>query len=328
MGELSLTLACDRNDRNQPLHDGSVRAEGIDLNVLSLPVEETFWRMLRHQEFDAAELSMSSYLMTLERDTPDLIAIPAFPSRFFRHSAIYVNADAGIDEPADLRGRRVGVPEYQITAALWIRGMLRDEHGVDPADVKWFQGGEEEGGREEKLELSLPPEIAIETIPTDQTLSRMLGSGALDALVTARAPSTYGTGTVERLFPNYREVEREYYERTGHFPIMHTVVLRGDVYDEAPWVAQELLKAFTAAKDRSLERLHDTGELQVALPWLIDAVEETRELMGWDYWPYGVEANRDTLETMTRYSHEQGLTDERLSVDDLFAPTTYDEYAV
>lgn len=328
MGELSLTLACDQNDRNQPLLDGSVRAEGIDLNVLSLPVEETFWRTLRHQEFDAAELSMSSYLMTLERDTPDLIAIPAFPSRFFRHSAIYVNTDAGIDEPSDLRGRRVGVPEYQITAALWIRGMLRDEHGVDPADVQWFQGGEEEGGREEKLELSLPGDIAIETIPSDQTLSRMLGSGDLDALVTARAPSTYGTPTVERLFPNYREVEREYYERTGHFPIMHTVVLRGAVYDEAPWVAQELLKAFTVAKDRSLERLHDTGELQVALPWLIDAVEETRELMGGDYWPYGVEANRDTLETMTRYSHEQGLTDERLSVDELFAPTTYDEYAV
>lgn len=328
MAAPELTLACDLNDRTRALHDGTVRPTGVDLNFLPLQIEETFWRMLKHQEFDAAEMSMSSYMMTHDRGRPELVAIPVFPSRFFRHSCVFVNTDAGIDDPEDLRGKKVGVPEYQMTASLWVRGVLEHEYGVRPSDMEWYHGGEEDAGREEKLELSLPEEVRLHDLPTERTLSEMLKTGDLDALVTARAPSSFETDAVERLFPNFREVESEYYRRTGIFPIMHTVVLRRDVYDERPWVAQELYKAFTAAKDHCLERIGDTGELQVSLPWVHKELEATREMMGWDYWPYGVEDNRETLEAMTQYSSEQGLTTEKLAVDDLFASNTYDEYSV
>ena len=325
---ISLDIACDMNDRTQPVYDGTVSPEGIDLTFLPLQIEETFWRMLKHEEFSAAEMSMSSYMMTRDRGYPELIAIPVFPSRFFRHSCIFINADAGIEEPADLADCNVGVPEYQMTASLWCRGVLQDEYGVSPEDMDWYHGGEEDEGREEKLELDLPDSITLDYIPSDRTLSGMLGSGDLDALITARAPSSFETDSVERLFPNYRDVEMSYYDRTGHFPIMHTIVLRQDVYDENPWVAQELYKTFERAKNICLEQLGDSGELQRTLPWLINEVEETRELMGWDFWQYGVENNRETLEYMTEMSYDQGLIKDPLEVEDLFTPTTFDEYKV
>lgn len=326
--DVQLTLACDLNDRTRDIANGTVRPAGIDLTFLPFQVEETFWRMLKHQEFDAAEMSMSSYLMARDRGHPELIAVPVFPSRFFRHSCVFINTNSGIEEPADLKGKKVGVPEYQMTASLWVRGALQHEYGVAPEEMDWYHGGEEEEGREEKLELDLPEGVAPSDIPPDRTLSDMLGAGDIDALVTARTPSSFETDSVERLFPNYREVEREYYRKTGHFPIMHTVVVREDVYEENPWVAQELYKIFEQAKDNCLDRIGDTAELQVTLPWLQSELEETRALMGYDYWTYGVEENRDTLETMTQYSHEQGLTDEKLEVDELFAPNTYDQFKV
>jgi len=323
-----IALACDLNDRTRDLVTGAVRPTGIDLNFLPFEVEETFWRMLKHQEFDAAEMSMSSYMMARDQGAPELIAIPAFPSRFFRHSCVFVNADSGIDEPGDLKGKNVGVPEYQMTASLMVRGMLQDEYDVRPEDMIWYHGGEEEGGREEKLSIDLPDAVEIRGIEPDQTLSQMLADGDLDALVTARIPSSFHDGPVERLFPDFKQVEKEYYRTTGIFPIMHCVVLRQDVYDQKPWVAKELYKAFERSKQNFLERIGKTNELQVGLPWVIDELEETRELMGWDYWPYGVEANREVLETMTRYSDEQDLTQERLAVDELFAPNTYTEFKV
>lgn len=328
MTATDIALACDLNDRTRDLATGEVSPTGVNLNFLPLEVEETFWRMLRHQEFDAAEMSMSSYLMALDQGRPELVAIPAFPSRFFRHSCVFINSNAGIDTPEDLAGKRVGVPEYQMTASLMVRGMLQDEYGVHPADMVWFHGGEEEGGREEKLALDLPDEIELNAIDRDQTLSRMLASGDLDALISARIPSSFRDGDVERLFPDFKRVEREYYRTTGIFPIMHCVVLRQGVYDEMPWVATELYKAFDQARQNFLARIGKTNELQVGLPWLMDELEATRELMGWDYWPYGVEANREVLETMTRYSAEQGLTEERIDVDELFAPETYTEFKV
>jgi 4,5-dihydroxyphthalate decarboxylase len=328
MGKLTLTLACDLNDRTRALADGTTNVDGISLNFLPHQIEETFWRMLKHQEFDAAEMSMSSYMMARDRGYPELIAIPVFPSRFFRHSCIFVNADADIDEPRDLIGKDAGVPEYQMTASLWIRGILEDEYGVAPTDMNWYHGGEEEGGREEKLELDLPDELQLDYIPDDRTLSGLLETGDLDALVTARAPSSFETDAVERLFPNFRDVERDYYERTGIFPIMHTVVLRRDRYEANPWIAQELYKAFTESKRRCLERIDDTGALKTALPWLHAELEETRDLMGWDYWPYGIEDNRNTLETMIRYSYDQGLINRKFDVNELFAPETFDQYKI
>lgn len=328
MPNQQLTLACSLTDRTSPIHTGEIRPAGIDLNFVPLSVEEIFWRMLKYREFDASEMSMSSYMMTRDTRDPPFIAIPVFPSRFFRHSCVFINSDADISEPSDLTGKRVGVPEYQMTSALWVRGILQDEYGVKPADLEWFHGGEEEPGREEKLALDLDDNISIDYIPEDRTLSGMLAEGALDAMVTARTPSTYGQSSVVRLFPNFSAVEKEYYEKTGHFPIMHTVVLRTDVYEENPWIAQELKKTFQQAKDVCLDRIGETTKLQNALPWLHSEVERTKEIMGENYWSYGIESNRATLETMTRYSYEQGLIDRQLDVDELFASNTFAEFKV
>src|SRR5499427_9156095 len=247
--KLRLALACWDYDRTQALQSGLVQPEGIDLTFLAQPVEETFFRMLRYREYDCAELSLSSYAMTLAADDPPFIAIPVFPSRFFRHSCIFVSAKSGIRQPKDLAGRRVGVPEYQMTAPVWIRGILQDEYGVDPASPEYLSGGEEEPGRDEKLKLDLPAKIRLEAIAADKTLSRMLADGEIDALHTARIPSTFASrpGAVRRLFEDYVEVEKSYYRKTRIFPIMHTVVLRRDVYEANRWIAQALLKAFVQA---------------------------------------------------------------------------------
>ena len=328
MVKTPISLACNLTDRTRALHNETVRPEGIDLNFIPLEVEEIFWRMLRYQEFEASEMSMSSFLLATDRGEPEFVAIPAFPSRYFRHSCVFINADAGIEKPEDLQGKRIGLPEYQMTAPLWLRGIFQHEYGVHPSDVEWYHGGEEEEGREEKLELDLPEAISLSGIPSDRTLSQMLEQGDIDALFTARSPSSFNTSSVERLFPNFREIEQDYFERTGHFPIMHAVVLRQDVYDENPWVAQELMKAFTEAKDRCLRRITKTNALQTTLPWLHHELEETQALMGENYWSYGIDNNRDTLETMVQYSYEQGLIETRFDLEDLFAPETFDEFKV
>ena len=242
MSKLRLTMACSNYDRTRALFDGRVAVDGVDLNALDLAVEEIFFRMLRHHEFDVAEMSLSSYVLSLFSENPRLIAIPVFPSRFFRHSCIFVHAGSGIREPRDLIGKRVGVPEYQMTAGVWIRGALADHYGVPVSSVAYFRGGEETPGRPEKIAISLPPEIRVETIPEGHTLSTMLASGEIDAVYTARMPSTFadGSGKVRRLFENYQQVEQEYFARTKIFPIMHTIVIRRDVYERSPWVAQSL----------------------------------------------------------------------------------------
>ena len=330
MSKLRLTLSIWDYDRTRALADGSVRPDGIELNCLNLHVEETFFRMLRNREFDVAEMSLSSYAMSIARDDPPFIAIPVFPSRFFRQSCIFVSAKSGIREPADLIGKRVAVPEYQMTAPVWIRGILQDEYGVDPASVEYFTGGEEEIGREEKLRLELPAQFNVRRIGKTQTLSQMLADGEVDALHTARIPSTFHTrpGTVRRLFENYVDVEREYYRRTKIFPIMHTIAIRRDVYFANRWIAQSLLKSFVAAKRKVYENLYTTSALTTMLPWQIAHVEDVRREMGDDWWPYGFEANRHVLDTFLRYHHEQGLSRRRLSAEDLFAPETLDSFKI
>lgn len=330
MAKLKLTLACWNYDRTRALMEGRVAIDGVELNYLSLPVEETFFRMLRHREFEAAELSLSSYTVSLFRENPPFIAIPIFPSRFFRHSCIYVHAGSGIREPKDLIGKRVGNPEYQMTAPVWIRGILSDEYGVPVTSVTYLSGGEEQPGRTEKIALSLPPEIRLEAIPSDKTLSRMIETGEIDALYTARAPSTFnnGSGKVRRLFGNYAAVEREYYRKTGIFPPMHIIAIRRDVYDANPWVAQSLSKAFVAAQKDAYEEIRSTAALKAMLPWLTDHVEETEKLMGRDFWPYGYEANVNALSTFLRYHHEQGLSKRQLTPKELFAPESLESFLI
>ena len=330
MSKLRLTLACWNYDRTRALLEDRVQPDGIDLNYLNIPVEETFFRMLRHKEFDAAEMSLSSYVISMFQPDPPFIAIPVFPSRFFRHSCIYVHAGSGIKEPKDLIGKKVGVPEYQMTAAVWIRGILSDEYGVPVNSVVYFTGGEEEAGRPEKLPLDLPPDIRVERIGVEQTLASMLASGDIDALYTARAPSSFrsGDGNVKRLFEDFPTIERSYFSRTGVFPIMHTVVVRRDVYERDRWIAQSLYKAFCAAQQETYADLSQTAALKTMLPWLTAHVEETRREMGDDFWPYGIERNRSTLTTFLRYSSEQGLAKQLLQPEQLFAPETLESFRI
>jgi 4,5-dihydroxyphthalate decarboxylase len=325
---LRLTLACWDYDRTRALADGSVAPDGIELVYLNQPVEETFFRMMRYREYDCSEMSLSSYVASLNAEKPPFIAIPVFPSRFFRHSCIFVSAKSGIRKPEELKGRRIGVPEYQMTAPVWIRGILSDDYGVKVTEVEHFSGGEEEPGRDEKLKLNLPGEIRLRPIGANQTLSRMLADGELDALVTARAPSTFHRepDKVKRLFPNYVEVEKEYYRRTKIFPTMHTVVVRRDVYERDPWVAQSLTKAFTQAKAKSYALYNQTAALPAMVPWLVAELEEARREMGEDWWPYGLEPNRKALETFLRYHHEQGLSKRRFAPEELFARETLASY--
>lgn len=325
-----MTMACWNYDRTRALADGRVQPDGIDLNYLTLPVEETFFRMLRHREFDAAEMSLSSYVVSLFTPDRPFIAIPVFPSRFFRHSCIYIHSGSGIREPRDLVGKRVGTPEYQMTAPVWIRGILADEYSVPVNSVTYYTGGLESTGRSEKLKLELPPDIRVTPIGPDQTLASMLATGEIDALHTARAPSTFrnGSGPVKRLFADFAQVERDYFKRTGIFPIMHTVIIRRELYEREPWVAQSLYKAMSLAQRATYDDFAETAALKTMLPWLTAHLEETRREMGDDFWPYGLQRNRDTLATFLRYSHEQGLSKERLAPEQLFAAQTLESFKI
>lgn len=330
MARLRLSMAMDRYDRTWALVDGTVQPEGIDLNVMPLSVGETFWRQLHHRpEFDVCELSLSGYLITLERTPPTYVAIPVFPSRAFRHSSIYVGTDSGIRGPGDFSGKRVGVPEYSMTAAVWIRGMLQDEHGVDVKSIGYVRGGERGYVEEERVELSLPPDIHVENAPAGKTLSGMLEAGELDAIMAPLPPACFvrGSPKVRRLFPDWEAVERGYYRRTRLFPVMHTVVIRREIYEREPWVATSLYKAFEHAKAVCYEWLTDEGALKCSLPWFLPKIVEQWRFFGCDPYAYGVEPNRRLLETVTRYSFEQGLTHRKLSVEEIFAPEMYDLYA-
>jgi 4,5-dihydroxyphthalate decarboxylase len=328
MPKLRLSLACSNYDRTRALLEERIPIDGIELTYLDLSVEETFFRMLRYREFDVAEMSLSSYTLSLFQENPPFVAIPIFPSRYFRHSCIYIHGGSGIREPKDLIGKRIGTPEWQMTAPVWIRGILNDEYAVPVTSASYFTGGEQEPGRPEKIPISLPPEIRVQPIGPTQTLSAMIASGEIDAMYTARAPSTYtdGAGPVRRLFPNFAEVERAYYLKTRIFPIMHTVVIRRDVYEHNRWIAQALYKAFASAQKQAHEDLHDTGVLKVMLPWLPAHVEETEKLMGRDFWSHGLEPNEHTLRTFLRYSYEQGLSKRQLTPREIFAPESLESF--
>jgi 4,5-dihydroxyphthalate decarboxylase len=312
------------------LASGEIKPAGIDLICLDQPVEETFFRMLRHREFDVAEMSLSSYCVSLMRPDSPFVAIPVFPSRMFRHSGIYISTKSGIREPKDLAGKRIGNPEFQMTAFVWLRGILEDEYGVPSSSPSYFTGGEEEPGRTEKLALNLPPQYRVARIGPDQTLAHMLGEGEIDALYATRMPSTLHSrpGDVRRLFEDYVTVEQDYHRKTGIFPIMHTVVIRRDVYERNPWVAASLYKAFTAAKDRVYADLYELAALKTMLPWQVAHVADVRRRLGEDWWPYGLEANRHVLETFLRYHRAQGLSQRLLTPEELFVPETLEAFKI
>lgn len=330
MSRLSITIATWDYDRVRPLVDGRVRVEGCDVNYITMPVEECFERAYFHREFEVAEIGFSPYLIALSRGTPPYVAVPAFLSRMFRHSSVYVRSDRGIAGPADLKGRRIGVPEYQMSAVLWFRGFLQDEHGIAAGDIDWVQGGLENPGRRDKFPLNLPAGFPLSAAPEGATLSQMLADGALDAVMSARRPSCFVAGhpQVRRLFPDYRAAEQDYYRRTGVFPIMHAVGIKRELLERQPWLAASVYKAFVQAKRISDAEFVETTALKIGLPWVTAEFDATQDVMGADFWSYGIAGNRKTLEAMARYSYEQGLAVRLLSVEEMFAPSTFSETQV
>lgn len=328
--ELRLNVACWDYDRVRPLMDGQVRPDGALLNFLSLTPEETFFRAFRGAEFEVSELSLSSTLMQMSKGTCAYTPIPIFPSRSFRHSCIYVREGSGIEKPEDLKGRRVAIPEYQVTAAMVARGLLQDEYGVRPEDMQWFQAGLEQVGREDKISFQPPTGVSIKKVQ-DRTCVELFARGEVDAMISPRAPACFdpaGGGNIRRLFPDPVQVEDAYYRKTGIFPIMHVLGIRNDVLAANPWLPSSLVKAFTKAKDMALAELADVTALKVALPFLPGHVTAAHRLFGADFWPYGVATNRKSLEAAVRWSYEQGLSARQLSVDELFPPQSTASFKV
>lgn len=316
MPGLALTLACRDYDHTRALLDGKVPVEGVNLRFVSLsPPSQIFLRMLRDEEFDASELSLSNYMIGLARGDTRFVAIPAYPSRVFRHSNIWVRAKAGIREPRDLIGRRVGIPDYSMTALLFVRGMLKHQYGVLPEDIHWFRH------RTEHVSVKLPSSVRIENIRQGQTLDGMLEEGKLDAMVSTSLPRGFGSGSppVRRLFPNSRDIEAEYFRQTGIFPIMHVVVIRRAIYERNRWLATSLAKAFQLAKEQAYDRFKESLS---PLPWLNLDLEYARQVFGANIYPYGVKQNLPTLEAAVLFAYEQGLTERKLAVSELFAPET------
>ena len=326
MAPLPLSMSVCFYDRTAALFDGRAPIEGCDVRAVPLEPEESFHRAFKFQEFDVTEVSMSSYLVTTSRGDAHYVAIPAFVSRLFRHSSIYIRTDRGIKAPADLKGRIIGLPEYQMTANVWVRGMLQDEYGVKPSDIKWRRGGLEEPGREERAKITLPPDVELKQVPDDRTLSQMLAAGEIDGVLSARAPSCFlqGAPNVGRLFPNYPEVEEAYYRKTKLFPIMHAIGIRKSIVEANPWVPVSIYKAYLKAKALCMHEMGQIGHLATTLPWPVHEYDRVQKFMGEDYWPYGAHANRHALDTLARYSFEQGLSVRRVGVGEMFAKSTYE----
>jgi 4,5-dihydroxyphthalate decarboxylase len=329
MAKLNLSVAVRDYDRTRPLSDGEVQIDGVDPVFMALPPEEIFFRAFRRAEFDICELSMSSFTVkTAQGDCP-YVGVPAFVSRTFRHTAIYVRTDR-IKKPADLKGKKVGVPEYQLTANVWARAILQDDYGVKPSDIHWIRGGLVEAGRLEKINISLPKDVKLEDIPADRTLSDMLESGEIDGIIAPRVPVPFERGhpNIGWLFADPVAAAKDYFKRTGIFPIMHLIGVRRELAEQHPWLPAAAFKAFSHAKAIALQKLSDTSSTKVTLPFVEERLIEARALMGEDFWSYGAEENRKTLETFLRHHHGQGLSSRLVKVEELFHPATLETFKV
>lgn len=327
--KLQLNMACGDYAHTRPLQTGAVPVEGVDLNYIVVGSHELFRRQANYAEFDAAEFSLSTLTILHARGDQRLIGIPVFPVRRFRHKTIFVNVRSGIKRPEDLRGKRVGVLEFVQTAGVWVRGILQHDFGVKIDEMEWYLGGFDEPVESyaERIPIAMGEKIKRHLIPANKSLDGMLEKGEIDAIISPSAPKSFmqGSPNIVRLFSNYREVEMDYFRRTGIFPIMHTLVLKREVYEKAPWVAQSLFKAFVRARDLIMRRLAAPVGVRefYPLPWLSDYFEETKRNLGADFWPYGLKENRKTLETLAEYAWEQGLLDHSVNVADLFAIETH-----
>ena len=330
MGKLQVSMGCCDYDRTRSLFDGRVQIEGCEVAAVNIEPEEAFHRAFSFQEFDISEISLSSHTMMTSRGSNAYVGVPAFVSRLFRHSGIYIRTDRGIDKPQDLAGKTIGLPEYQITANVWIRGILEDDYGVKPSSIHWRRGGVEEPGRLERAPIKLPADIDLQQVPDGKTLSGMLEAGELDGVISARAPSCFerGAPNVARLFPDYRSTEEDYFRRTGIFPTMHIIGIRRTLAEKHPWLPVSVFKAFLLARQQSFYELGQIGHLFLSLPWAVAEFHKAKELMGDDYWSYGFEHNKHVLETLTRYHFDQGLSARKVAPEELFAASTLDLFKI
>jgi 4,5-dihydroxyphthalate decarboxylase len=318
---LPLTLAINPYDHVRDFLTGDVRAAGIDLVPLELPIEEIFYRFTKFREWQASEMSFGKVISLMSEEKPEIVCVPVFLSRVFRHSAIYLPENSPIRKPKDREGKRVGIPEWAQTAGIYVRGMLAHEYGVDLAKIQWIQAGVREPGRVEKVQLNLAKGTTITPRP-DRTLVDMLAKGDLDAVMSAReVPGV-------RLFKDYRVAEVDYWKKTRIFPIMHVLALRRDVYEKNRWIAMNLFQAFLEAKRRSMARVAEFGLSHLPMPWVPDHMRQWREIAGEDFWPYGIEPNRPTLEAFFQYAHEQGVAKKHLRMEEVFAPETRETFKI
>jgi len=328
MSKLSLSVAVGPYDRTRALIDGSVQIDGVDPTCMTLPPEEIFFRALRHAEFDICELSLSSFTVKMAEGGGPYVGVPAFVSRMFRHTSIWVRTDR-IKKPEDLKGKRVGLPEYQLTANVWARAVLEEDYGVKPSDIHWIRGGIEDADRPEKITISLPKDVRLDNAPAGKSISRLLADGEIDGFIAPRPPSLpRNTPNVGWLFPDPAATASDYFKRTGIFPIMHLVGVRRTLVEQHPWLPGAVFKAFSQAKDKAVDMLADPSASKATLPFLEERVAQARALMSDDFWPYGFEANRKTLEAFLRHHHAQGLSSRLVKPEELFHPGTLESFKI
>ena len=328
MSKLTLSVAVGPYDRTRALVDGSVTIDGVNAVCMTLSPEEIFFRAFRHAEFDICELSLSSFTVKTAQGGGPYVGIPAFVSRAFRHTAIYVRTDR-IKKPEDLKGKKVGVPEYQLTANVWARAILQDDFGVKPSDIHWVRGGIAHAGRPEKIAINLPKDVKLEDAPPDKSISQLLAEGAIDGFIAPRAPALpANTPHVGLLFPDPVAASKDYYKRTGIFPIMHLVGVRRTLAEQHPWLPGAILKGFEQAKAVAVEQLVDPSATKVTMPFVEERVLEARALMGDDFWPYGIAASRKTLESFLKHHHAQGLSSRLVTPEELFHPGTHEAFKI
>src|SRR6185369_3758718 len=326
MAKLNLSIAVRDYDRTRPLSDGIVQIDGVDPVFMALDPEEIFFRAFRHAEFDICELSLSSFTVKTAQGGGPYVGVPAFVSRMFRHTSIYVRTDR-IKKPEDLKGKKVGVPEYQLTANVWARAILEDDYGVKPSDIQWVRGGIEDADRPEKISIKLPPDMKMTDAPAGKSISALLAEGAIDGFIAPRPPAVpKNTPNIGWLFPDPVAAAKDYFKRTGVFPIMHLVGVRRTLAEQHPWLPGAVFKAFEQAKAKGLELLSDTSATKVTLPFVEERLSEARALMGEDFWSYGVEANRKTLESFLKHHHSQGLSPRLVKPEELFHPGTLESF--
>ncbi|WP_137046018.1 ABC transporter substrate-binding protein [Pseudolabrys sp. FHR47] len=328
MAQLNLSVAVGPYDRTRALIDRTVQIDGVDPTFMTLSPEEIFFRALRHAEFDICELSLSSFTVKTAQGGGPYVGVPCFLSRAFRHNAIWVRTDR-IKKPADLKGKKVGLPEYQLTANVWARAILEDDFGVKPSDIHWVRGGIADADRPEKIKITLPTDVHLEDAPAGKSISALLAEGMIDGFIAPRPPALpRDTPNVGWLFSDPVAAAQDNFKRTGVFPIMHLVGVRRTIVEQHPWLPAAVFKAFSQAKNVGLELLADPSASKVTLPFMEERVAEARATMGDDFWSYGLHANRKTLEVFLKHHHAQGLSSRLVTPEELFHPGTHEQFSI